>query len=65
MGRHRTSKWYSPEVRPRAERLAAAGIGPSVGSVGDGYNNALAETINSSHRPSDPEPGAAPRPAGA
>ena len=28
------------------ERLAEAGVEPSVGSVGDGYDNALAETIN-------------------
>jgi putative transposase len=28
------------------ERLAAAGIEPSVGSVGDSYDNALAKTIN-------------------
>ena len=28
------------------ERLAAAGIEPSVGSVGDSYDDALAETIN-------------------
>ncbi len=28
------------------ERLAQAGIKPSVGSVGDSYDNALAETIN-------------------
>ena len=28
------------------ERLADAGIEPSVGSVGDRYDNALAETIN-------------------
>ena len=28
------------------ERLAVAGIEPSVGSVGDSYDNALAETIN-------------------
>ena len=27
-------------------RLAEAGIAPSVGSVGDSYDNALAETIN-------------------
>src|SRR3954447_21269194 len=38
-------------VRPRktlgyTERLAAAGIEPSVGSVGDSFDNALAETIN-------------------
>jgi transposase InsO family protein len=29
-----------------ADRLAEAGIEPSVGSVGDSYDNALAETIN-------------------
>lgn len=29
-----------------SERLAAAGIEPSLGSVGDSYDNALAETIN-------------------
>jgi transposase InsO family protein len=28
------------------ERLAETGIGPSVGSVGDSYDSALAETIN-------------------
>ncbi len=28
------------------ERLAEAGVKPSVGSVGDSYDNALAETIN-------------------
>ena len=28
------------------DRLAVAGIEPSVGSVGDSYDNALAETIN-------------------
>ncbi len=28
------------------ERLAEAGIEPSLGSVGDSYDNALAETIN-------------------
>ncbi len=29
-----------------SERLAEAGIAPSVGSVGDSYDNAMAETIN-------------------
>jgi putative transposase len=29
-----------------AERLKDAGVEPSVGSVGDSYDNALAETIN-------------------
>ncbi len=29
-----------------SERLAEAGIDPSVGSTGDSYDNALAETIN-------------------
>jgi transposase InsO family protein len=33
------------------ERLAEAGIEPSLGSVGDSYDNALAETINGSTRP--------------
>jgi putative transposase len=28
------------------ERLAQAGVEPSVGSVGDSYDNAFAETIN-------------------
>src|ERR687893_1827306 len=32
------------------ERLAAADIEPSVGSVGDSYDNALAETINSLYK---------------
>jgi len=32
-----------------AERLAEAGIDPSVGSVGDSYDNATAETINGLH----------------
>ena len=34
------------------ERLAEAGIEPSVGSVGDTYDNALAETINGRGDPS-------------
>jgi transposase InsO family protein len=33
-------------VAGSSERLAEAGIEPSVGSVGDSYDNALAETIN-------------------
>ena len=32
------------------ERLAKAGIEPSVGSVGDAYDNALAETINGPYK---------------
>ena len=32
------------------ERLAAAGIEPSVGSVGDSYDNALAETLNGRYK---------------
>ena len=32
------------------ERLAEAGIVPSVGSVGDSYDNALAESINSLYK---------------
>ena len=34
-----------------SERLAEAGIEPSVGSVGDSYDNALAETVIGSTRP--------------
>jgi transposase InsO family protein len=34
-----------------SERLAEAGIEPSVGSVGDSYDNALAETINGLYKP--------------
>jgi len=33
-------------ARQTADRLAEAGVEPSVGSVGDSYDNALAETIN-------------------
>ena len=33
-----------------SERLAEAGIEPSVGSKGDSYDNALAETINGLHK---------------
>jgi putative transposase len=29
-----------------AERLSEAGVGASVGSVGDSYDNAMAETLN-------------------
>ena len=32
------------------ERLAEAGIAASVGSVGDSYDNALAEAVNSSYK---------------
>jgi len=34
-----------------SERLAEAGVEPSVGSKGDSYDNALAETIKGSTRP--------------
>ena len=33
-----------------SERLAEAGVEPSVGSKGDSYDNALAETINGLHK---------------
>ena len=33
-----------------SDRLAEAGVEPSVGSVGDSYDNALAETINSLYK---------------
>lgn len=39
--------WGSQYLSIRyTERLAEAGIEPPVGSVGDGYDSALAETIN-------------------
>jgi putative transposase len=40
---NRGSQYFSIKY---TERLAEAGIEPSVGSVGDSYHNALAETIN-------------------
>ena len=33
-------------ARPDTERLVEAGIQPSVGSIGDSYDNALAETVH-------------------
>ncbi|SBV39319.1 transposase [Xanthomonas translucens pv. graminis] len=36
----------TPQRCRYTERLAGAAIEPSVGSVGDSYDNALAETIN-------------------
>ena len=49
--RRRAEIFARDDLNPSAsikctERLAEAGIEPSVGSVGDGYDNALAETIN-------------------
>lgn len=38
------------------ERLAEAGIEPSDDSVGDSYDNALAETINRLYKPNYPSP---------
>lgn len=40
-----TTTWHRPP-----QRLAEAEIEPSVGSVGDSYDNALAETINDLHK---------------
>ena len=37
---HRMSVWPAP-----AQRLRDAGIGPSMGSVGDAYDNAVAESV--------------------
>src|SRR5512132_314684 len=45
------------------ERLAEAGIEPSVGSVGDSYDNALAETINGLRSSTAEAHGAASRPS--
>lgn len=41
--------WLYVSIR-YIERLAEAGIEPSVGSTGDSYDNALAETINGLHK---------------
>jgi transposase InsO family protein len=41
--------WVNTSIR-YSERLAEAGIEPSVGSRGDSYDNALAETINGLHK---------------
>ena len=49
----RKRQWIGSPLGPRVaifihkytERLAEAGIDPSVGSVGDSYDNAVAETI--------------------
>ena len=38
-------------VHQYTERLAEAGIAPSVGSVGDSYDNALAETVSACSKP--------------
>ena len=41
------TQWVSQCLSTKyTERLGEAGIEPSVGSVGDSYDNALAETIN-------------------
>jgi putative transposase len=42
----RGAQYVSIKYIKYTERLAEAGIEPSVGSVGDSYANALAETIN-------------------
>lgn len=41
----KTSNRFSLEVRERAVQLVEAGIEPSVGSVGDSFDNTLAETV--------------------
>ena len=47
MGRRSTPVARVPHTSIRfSERLAEAGIQPSVGAVGSSYDNALAETIN-------------------
>ena len=53
VGASATASWCTTATAARSyvsiryrERLAEAGIEPSVGSTGDSYDNALAETIN-------------------
>ncbi len=43
---HHSDRGVQIPLRSRHERLKDAGVEPSVGSVGDSYDNALAETIN-------------------
>jgi transposase InsO family protein len=43
--RYQATSPEPPRLFRYTERLAEAGIEPSVGSVGDSYDNALAETI--------------------
>jgi putative transposase len=43
---HHSDLWVQYVSIKYSERLAESGIEPSVGSVGDSYDNALAETIN-------------------
>ncbi|MFV4333429.1 IS3 family transposase, partial [Mycobacterium tuberculosis] len=45
-----------------SERLAEAGIQPSVGAVGSSYDNALAETINGLYKTELIKPGKLNRP---
>ena len=46
-GRVAFGSWHTTRARSATpERLADASIEPSVGSIGDSYDNALAETIN-------------------
>ena len=47
---HRSDRGGQHVSTKHSERLAAAGIEPSVGSVGDSHDNALAETINGLHK---------------
>jgi len=47
----RPGQWFTPTAEQYtsirySERIATAGITPSVGGVGSSYDNALAETIN-------------------
>src|SRR3954471_24242313 len=39
-------RFFDARLSVEPTRLAEAGVEPSVGSVGDSYDNALAETIN-------------------
>ena len=43
---HHSDRGYQYVSIRYSERLAEAGVEPSVGSKGDSYDNALAETIN-------------------
>jgi hypothetical protein len=45
-----SSRWTACQSISAKSGLTEAGIEPSVGSVGDSYDNALAVTINGPHK---------------
>lgn len=46
---HRDARSQFRSIR-YGERLAEIGVSPPIGTVGDNYDNALAETVNGHHK---------------